>query len=473
MVKIQFSDIRTLTVIVVLLTALDFFITTILVSPTDFSDFSIFILSILLLITLIILILAYKIWKIILTEEYKVKTRHKKSLLIVAILTMVAGIMGFLVYTFEIILSSSLLGTIYLEFDLTPPQDGIGIAYLLMILTYIFKYCHNLFAITGCILTGVIWTRQFRVWARFSEAPFVKSFYFVGMTTIVLFLDQIATTTLQYYLNLVYPEATKLSDYPMEFQIIIMVLLLIAQLGLPVYIYFLAVARENIQIPNEAIKPKSKRGIMLPLVFFFLYFLVNMANFGGDSGTASKSMELIGNGFLVIVFIPISIGFFGHMKRVESAFLKKNLFLAAIGTLALATFNVVGPSRWTGMTVLVGYLIAFSILTWSLANISQFLGSREALLGRLRKAGAQFLSDMGEAEMKDQSIQKMAQVMTDVTKSYMEDLTKIEVRTPPTAEEILDYVATTMGIKTTTSEAEVLAYLNDAITFMQQSNTEG
>jgi hypothetical protein len=461
--KTQFFDIRTLSVIVVILTGLDLLVTTLLVSPADFPSFSIPVLIFLLLLALIILILAFIIWKIILTEESKVETRYKNILFIAAILTLAAGFMSLLVYSTEIILSSGFLGTSYLDIDLTLNQAEIGTA--LMILTVLLKLLHNIFAIVSCLLTSIVWTRQFRIWARFSEASFVKSLHFVGMAWILLFIVQIITIVFQYFLYWIDPEGTKSSN---EIQVIMMILLLIALLILPIYIYFLSMAGENIRIPHETEKPKSRRAIILPLGFFFLWFLVALVNVGGvEEPIIARLLTLFGTSFLVAVFIPISIGFIKHVRRVDSPFLRKNLFLAAVGTLALSTFSIVGPNRWTGMAVLIGYSLAFSVLTWSIANLSQFLGSREALLQRLRKAGDEFLSEIGKAEMKDQSLRQMARVMTDVSRGYMEDLSKIEVRMPPTEEEIRHYIVRTMGVEASPSESQVLAYMKDAIAMMK------
>ena len=172
------------------------------------------------------------------------------------------------------------------------------------------------------MITGIIWTRQFRIWARFSEAPFIKSFYFLGVALIILFLDQVTTTTLQFFLYWAYPEAS-IGAYSIEFQAIIMILLLIAIVVLPVYIYFLTMAGESMRIPHDTVKPKSRKVIILPLVFFFLWFLFILVNVGGEAGDPVPIFTLLGNVFLVAAFIPISIRFIGHARRVDSVYLRK------------------------------------------------------------------------------------------------------------------------------------------------------
>lgn len=72
--------------------------------------------------------------------------------------------------------------------------------------------------------------------------------------------------------------------------------------------------------------------------------------------------------------------------------------------------------------------------------------------------------------MKDQSLRQMAKVMTDVSRSYMEDLAKIEVRTPPTEDEIRRYIVRTMGVEASPSESQVLAYLKDAVAMVKDEN---
>lgn len=100
--------------------------------------------------------------------------------------------------------------------------------------------------------------------------------------------------------------------------------------------------------------------------------------------------------------------------------------------------------------------------------ISQFLGSREALLQRLKKAGAEFLAEMGEAEMKDQSLRQMAKVMTEVSNGFMEDLSRVRVKAAPTEEEIRRYIVKTMGIEASPSEAQIVAYLKDALAMVKE-----
>ena len=260
------------------------------------------------------------------------------------------------------------------------------------------------------------------------------------------------------------------TNLPIVVASILLTLLLISMPLLPIYIYFLTVAGEILRTPHETKKKQSKINILLPLVFFFLWFLVNMGNLGegGTDPVVTLLGRLLGTSLLIMVFIPISLGFYRHARRVDSPYLRKNLNLAALGTLALSTFSIGGPTRWTGMSILIGYLLAFSILTWSLANISQFLGSREALLQRLKKAGADFLAEMGEAEMKDQSLRQMAKVMTEVSNGFMEDLTRVRVRVAPSEEEIRRYIVKTMGIEASPSEAQIVAYLKDALAMVKE-----
>jgi hypothetical protein len=349
-------------------------------------------------------------------------------------------------------------------------QDIVGIDLFLMVLVLIMRYLHNFFSIVGVLIIGVLWTRQFRVWARFSESVSVKSFYFAGVAMIILFFDQLITITLRYYLFWVYPN-TLLEDYPVFFQGSIMVLFLIAALLLPVYIYFLTIAGQTLQVPHETLQPKSRKLTFFPFIFLFIWYFLTLAYVGGDTGIGAL-IQLLGLIFLVAAYIPIAIGFSGFAKNVNSQYLRRNLQLASIASLTLSTFTIVAPAQNTGMAILVGYLVMFSVLTWSLGNISQYLGSRQALSERLRKAGVQFLSVMGEAEMKSQSLQQMAKVMTDVSKGFMEDLARMDVSTPPTNEEIRRYIISTMGVDASPSESEIMAYLQNAISFVQQTGSK-
>jgi hypothetical protein len=447
---------------------IDLVVSILLLNQPEFPDFLLIVLS--LVITLVILGLAYKIWKVILTEESKVTIRNKNTLLIATVLTIFSGLIGLFIYLAEIILSSGVLGTKYVSVESLFNQDIVGIDLFLMVLVLIMRYLHNFFSIVGVLIIGVLWTRQFRVWARFSESVSVKSFYFAGVAMIILFFDQLITITLRYYLFWVYPN-TLLEDYPVFFQGSIMVLFLIAALLLPVYIYFLTIAGQTLQVPHETLQPKSRKLTFFPFIFLFIWYFLTLAYVGGDTGIGAL-IQLLGLIFLVAAYIPIAIGFSGFAKNVNSQYLRRNLQLASIASLTLSTFTIVAPAQNTGMAILVGYLVMFSVLTWSLGNISQYLGSRQALSERLRKAGVQFLSVMGEAEMKSQSLQQMAKVMTDVSKGFMEDLARMDVSTPPTNEEIRRYIISTMGVDASPSESEIMAYLQNAISFVQQTGSK-
>ena len=127
------------------------------------------------------------------------------------------------------------------------------------------------------------------------------------------------------------------------------------------------------------------------------------------------------------------------------------------------------------MSVIVGYLTSLTILFWSLDSISQFLGSRDELSRRLKQAGNEFLSDLGETEMKTKSIQNMTNIMTNITNTFMEDISKIDVRIPQlfTEEEIRNSIVSSMGVRTTPSEIEVMSYLKDAVEFVKKSENKG
>ncbi len=380
-----------------------------------------------------------------------------------------AGILSLCTYLSEIFLSSGVLGAEYLTID--PNEDQ---ATLLIFATHVMRLFHHIFALSGCIITAAVWTRQFKIWANFSKAQFVKSFYIVGVAIIILFVVQLITITLQYIFYWTDYEhfGQTPPEIPENLEMIFMVLFLVATVVLIVYIYYLTAAGSSMRVPYQAKASRSQKRLFLPFFFLFLWFFTNILNVSAEAGIANSIVTFVGNLFLLAAYAPISFNFMKFARNVDSKFLQKNLYLAAIGTLGLSTFNIVGPSRWTGMGILVGYLVAFSILTWSLANISQFLGSREALSRRLREAGVQFLSDMGEAEMKAQSIKQMAKVMTDVSNGFMQDLTKMIVRSPPTEAEIRRYIVSTMGVEATPSEREVLAYLQDAISFAQKGGRE-
>lgn len=453
---------------VLILTGLDLLVTNLIFDPTDIPGFFLPVQLFLVLLSLIILVLAYRIWKIILLEEAKVKTRYKNVLIIAAMLTLFSGFFSLLTYLLQIVLFSGFLGPSYSEINLTINQGEIS--HLVMLVTSFLKFFYYIFAFVGCLLTGCVWTRQFRLWARFSETKFIRSFYIVGVVMILLFITQIATTLVQY---LIFWLNFNLDDLPIGVSITLFILLLISTLLLPIYVYFLTVAGEILRTPQELEKKPSKMKILLPLVFIFLWFIVNMATFGETEADPVVTLlgSLLGTSLLIMVFIPISLGFYRHATRVESPYLRKNLNLATLGTLGLSLYSIGGPTRWTGMSAIIGYLLAFSVLTWSLASISQFLGSREALLQRLKKAGAEFLADMGEAEMKDQSLRQMSKVMSDVSREYIEDLEKIEVRTPPSEEEIRRYIVRTMGVESSPSETQVLSYLRDAISMVKRDQT--
>lgn len=439
------------------LTGFDLLVTTIAKDLVLLPDLSVPILTILFLLTLLVLVLALTIWRIILKEETKVETRYRNVIYAAAAFTVGSGVFGLVTYIIEIILASGILGTAYYELDLVTSQDSLW-----MSLTFFTKLGHNVFALAGCLVTGFAWTRQFRKWARFTNAPIVKSFFFAGITMILLFFVQLATISLQYLLFWTNP-GEPLRDHPPEIQAIFIVLLITAMFVVPVYIYFLARAGQDLRMPFEERIPKSRIAIILPLIFFLLWFIVNMMNVGGDNEPSSVITTLLGNGFLVAAFIPISIGFIRYARGINSLYLRKNLYIASVGTLALSTFSIVGPNRWTGMAVLTGYLLAFSVLIWSLVNISQFLGSREALSDRLRDSGAKFLSDLGEAELIGQSVQQLTKVLAAVSKDLMNDLVNVDVKTPPTNEEIKRYILSTMREQTTPSEEEVMQYLEDAL----------
>ncbi|MFW9854239.1 MAG: hypothetical protein ACFFFG_04235 [Candidatus Thorarchaeota archaeon] len=461
MVKIQFSNIITLTSVTVVVTALDLIITTLIKDFALLQSLSGPILVVLLFLSLLMVSIAFMIWRIILREESKVETRHKTVLYIAAALTLASGVLGIVAYITEIILISGYLGAVYTQLDLAATQYS-----LLMNLTLFTKMGYNISALTGCLLTGFVWTRQFRIWARYSNAPIVNSFFYVGLSMIILFVIQIATITLQYFLFWL-DLGVSFGDFSPEYQLIFFILLVIATLVLPVYLYFLAVAGQNLRIPYEQGLPKSRTLIILPFGFFLLWFVTNLMNVGGDGSDSGSIIAILGVCFLVAAFLPISIGFIRHARRVGSAYLRKNLYLASLGSVALSTISVVGPSRWTGITVLTGYVLAFSVFTWSLANISQFLGSREALSQRLGETGAQFLADLGHAELKGQSIQKFTRVLAEVSQNVMQEVSQIEVRTPPTDEEIRRYILSTMGAETTPTETEVRTYLEEALKILR------
>ncbi|MHA2332747.1 MAG: hypothetical protein ACXAEU_12055 [Candidatus Hodarchaeales archaeon] len=376
-----------------------------------------------------------------------------------SILTIAAGLTSLLIYSMEMILSSGLLDKPYPNIDLTIEGPDL----LWMNLTFLLKVMYNVFGLTGCLLVSFAWTWQFSTWARFSKAPFIKTFFFVGITMIILFVVQLITTILEYMMYL--PELSGESEL---FQLIMLILLLIAALVLPFSIYFIAMAGRRMRIPHEKEKPSSRLIVILPLIFFLLWFWVTLSRQGGNPLVASWLASLIGTLLFLAIFIPISIGFFGFARRVDSAYLRKNLYLAAIGTLALSMFGIIGLQNWAGLTLLPGYLLAFSILTWSFGNLSQHLGSREALSQRLKETGAQFVADLGDAEMKAQSVQKMATVMADVSNGFMEDLAKMAVRSPPTKKEIRRYIVSTMGMEASPTETEVMNYLKSAISFIEE-----
>ena len=466
MIKNQFSNISNLAIIVAIITGFDYFVNIFLV---EVKSFSLPVLIILLPFSVIILFLTVRIWKIILTEESKVKFRHRNAIITTAVLSFLAGLSGFLIYLIEIILSSGILGTVYSELDLTLNLNEGGLVFLLMILTYFLKILHNTCGLIGCVLISTVWIRQFRIWARFSEAEFIKSFYFAGVAMIILLFDQLITVTLYNVLYWFIPEEKYLSNYPPIIQSILIILFIFASIILPVAIFFLAKAGQTLKIPYEKSKSNSPIAIILPLGFFLLWFITNILVLVEGSQVDMLPASLLQTFFFVIVFVPLSIGYVKSARRIESEYLRKNLNLAAVGTLILFTIEVVEMPDWTGMIILPGYLLAFSILLWSLANISQYIGSRQTLSRRLSEAGVQFLSEMGEAEMKAQSLQQMAKVMTDVSNNFMQEITQMSVNTPPTDDEIRKIILDTMGVRSSPSEAEVMNYLKDAITFVQQT----
>ena len=430
-------------------------------TPLDFPEVSIVILFFSVLSSLVLIFVTINIWKAIFKEESEVEPRYKKYFYLLVTFTLIIGVISLITHILELTLLSGLLGSRYIVFDLKSSFNDIGIAYYFMLFCSLSKYLINFFALAGCILTAYIFTRQFKLWERFSKAPPIRYFYYVGVSMIFLYIIQLITTSLQYSIYWVDPNVLM----PKETVAIYAILFLGAIIVLPVYIYFLAVAGLNIRIPHTSMRTKVNKSLIFSIILFLVWFFSNFINFDRSEsrGLEDVLVAYFGILFLIAVYIPISWGFMNHAKKVEDKFLKKNLYFAAIGTLALPIFTIVGPRTLTGMNAILGYLLSFIVLTWSLSNISQFLGPREELSRRLKVAGDKFLTELGEADMKAQSISQMTKVMTDVSKGLLEDLSRMVVRTPPTEDEIRRYIVSTMGVEATPSEREVLNYLETAI----------
>jgi hypothetical protein len=445
--------------LVVALTGFDYLVASLL---TELNENSTLILIILGSLTIIIIALTFRILKTILEKESQEKSQHRKLLLFAFVLTLLGGLSSFLIYLIEIVLSSGFLGTAYFNLDCTSYPNKTDLIYFLMVLIYLLKIILNTSGLVGCIIISIVWTKQFRIWAKFSEASFIKSFYFVGIAMVILYLDQFITVTMD-YVNYWFNPQISLANSTGFIRIILTLLFSVAALILPVYIYFLARAGQHIRIPYQEETSKSRLIVILPFIFFILWFWNNMTLLGGESTVDSMIATLITYSLFFAIFIPISIGFFTFGRKTNSKYLKENLYQAAIGTFALSTIRIVYQTQWFGMNVLPGYLLSFSILTWSLANISRYLGSREALSQRLKREGAQFLLELGEAELKAQTLERFTKVMVEVSNGFIEDLTKIPTRTPPSEEEIRNYIVKTMGVEESPSEAQVLEYLEGAI----------
>ncbi|MFX1251984.1 MAG: hypothetical protein ACFFCZ_10280 [Promethearchaeota archaeon] len=475
----QSSKTLALLVIVVILTGFDYLLDLLV----DFDENSFPLLIILFPLAIIILVLTFMIWKIILTEESE-KSLHRTLLLIAAMLTIVAGLMSLFIYSIEIILSSGVLGTAYFELDLTSNQNEIGLAFPLMVLAYLSKFLLNISGLLGCLLTSIVWSRQFAIWARFSEAPFIKSLYFAGVAMIILFLDQMITLII-YYIGYWFYGWRDIPEYPPAIQAIIMILLLIAVLMVPISAISWAIAGQRLRIPYEQKEKSSLVIIILPLIFIFLWACVQILKLPGSTIQVDPLVaNLIVTLFLVAIFIPISLGFWGWARKVDSPKLRENLYLATVGTLALSMFTVVAVRQWIGMTGLPSYLLAFSILTWSLANISRYLGSREALWIHLREAGDRFLTELAEAEkqaqiseMKVQSAQEMTKILAYVSKWVMDIIDKM-CSEPPTLEEICGYIVscitsmTSINLLTLVSEKQIESYVDYAFNFAEKDDLD-
>lgn len=281
---------------------------------------------------------------------------------------------------------------------------------------------------------------------------------------IILFIDQIITIIVV-FVNYWFNSETPMSDYPVELEILLMILFLVATFILPVYIYFLARAGQQLRIPYEMEEPTSRIYIALPMIFFLFWFYANFLMLGGGPILEPWIASFIHAFLFLVIFIPISLNLFRWARVVKSKYLEKNLYLAAASTFALSTYGVVGGGQWFGMNMLPGYLLAITILIWSFANISRYLGARETLSYRLKKAGAQFLSELGEAEMKAQLVQQYSKVLVNVTNNFMEDIAKLNTRVPPTESEVNSYIIRTMGLETTPSEPQIIDYLQGAIKY--------
>jgi hypothetical protein len=439
-------------------------------TPLDFPEVSTVILFFSLLSSIMLIFITINIWKAIFKEESEVEPRYKKYLYLLAAFTLTIGVISLLTHLLELILISGLLGSRFSVFDLKSSFSDIGIASYFMIFTFLSKYLVNFLSLGGCLLTAIVFTKQFKLWERFSEAPTIRYFFFVGVSMILLYIIQIMTISLQYFIYWDDPSVLM----PKEAVPIYLVLFLGAIIVLPVYIYFLAVAGLNIRIPHTSMSTKANKSLIFSIIFFLVWFFSNFINFDRSESRGIEDILVIYFGifFLIAVYIPISKGFMSHAKRVEDKFLRRNLHFAAIGTLALPIFTIVGPRTLTGMNAILGYLLSFIVLTWSLANISQFLGSREALSRRLKEAGDQFLTELGDADMKAQSVHQMTKVMTDVSNGLLEDLSSMAVRIPPTEDEIKRYIVSTMGVESTPSETEVLTYLESAIRLVSTDKQE-